>query len=101
MEFDFRIVNEECYPYRAASNVCKIRNKDTLITAGCTLLAGRQREEMYRVGAAIALQNETDIMLEIRESGPVQGIIKIYQCRPKCGNNLNSHSFYSNHAGLS
>lgn len=28
---------------------------------------------MYRVGPAYSLNNETDIMIEIMESGPVQG----------------------------
>lgn len=69
----FRIVDEECYPYKAATDRCKIRNKDTLKTAGCTLPSQVDRDGMYRVAPAIVLKDETDIMLEIHESGPVQG----------------------------
>lgn len=75
----FRIVDEDCYPYLAATDRCRVRNKDNLKSAGCSLRNKVGREDMYRVGAAIVLKNATDIMLEIHESGPVQGLnISIY-----------------------
>lgn len=69
-----RIVDDDCFPYIAASNKCKIRRTDTLASAGCKLPTKVRRNQLYRVGPAYSLNNETDIMIEIMESGPVQGI---------------------------
>ena len=67
------MVNEECYPYIAAQNVCKISNDDTLITANCELPVKVNRTLMYKMGPAFSLNNETDIMAEIKDRGTVQG----------------------------
>lgn len=71
--FCFRVVDDECFPYVAAQNACKIHRLDTLLSAGCRLPSKVPRNHMYKVGPAYALNNETDIMIEIMESGPVQG----------------------------
>lgn len=42
---------------------------------GCQLPTKVPRDHLYRVGPAYSLNNETDIMIEIFESGPVQGKI--------------------------
>lgn len=73
------LVNEECYPYIAAKNVCKIRNSDTLITANCEPPATVNRTEKYRMGPAVLLNNETDIMMEIKEGGTVQALLRVYR----------------------
>lgn len=44
-----------------------------LIQAKCNIPEGSLRTELYKVGPAYRLGNETDIMQEIRDSGPVQG----------------------------
>lgn len=69
-----RIVDDDCFPYIAAVNKCKIRRTDTLVSSGCKLPTKVPRRHLYRVGPAYSLNNETDIMIEIMESGPVQGI---------------------------
>lgn len=45
------------------------------MAAGCRPPANPLRKELYKVGPAYRLGNETDIMVEILTSGPVQGII--------------------------
>lgn len=70
-----RLVDDECYPYIAGQNMCKIRRLDDLETARCRLPSSGLRKNLYRVGPAYSLNNETDIMIEIFESGPVQGIL--------------------------
>lgn len=69
----YRVVDSECFPYIAGANRCKVRRFDNLQTAGCQLPSNVPRKEFYRVGPAYSLNNETDIMIEISESGPVQG----------------------------
>ncbi|XP_041770089.1 tubulointerstitial nephritis antigen-like isoform X1 [Anopheles merus] len=73
------VVNEECYPYIAAQNVCKISNDDTLITANCELPVKVNRTLMYKMGPAFSLNNETDIMAEIKDRGTVQAIMRVYR----------------------
>lgn len=67
------LVDEECFPYIAAPGHCKVQRTSTLSSVGCQLPSKVPRDHMYRVGPAYSLNNETDIMIEIRESGPVQG----------------------------
>lgn len=69
----FSLVDDDCFPYIAGSNKCKIRRSDTLTSVGCQLPTKVPRDQLYRVGPAYSLNNETDIMIEILESGPVQG----------------------------
>ncbi|XP_050096332.1 uncharacterized peptidase C1-like protein F26E4.3 [Anopheles aquasalis] len=73
------VVNDECYPYIAGKNQCKIREGDTLVTANCELPQNVNRTAMYRMGPAYSLNNETDIMTEIKERGTVQAIIRVYR----------------------
>lgn len=68
-----RLVDDQCYPYEAQSSRCKVRRTDTLSSVGCNLPTKVPRDHLYRVGPAYSLNNETDIMIEILESGPVQG----------------------------
>lgn len=68
-----RLVDEACYPYRAESTHCRVRRTDTLSSVGCELPKNVPRDHLYRVGPAYSLNNESDIMIEIMESGPVQG----------------------------
>lgn len=51
------------------------RNINSLVNlqVGCQLPTKVPRDHLYRVGPAYSLNNETDIMIEIFESGPVQG----------------------------
>lgn len=71
--FDFSLVDNDCYPYTAEPSRCKIHRLDTLSSAGCELPSKVPRDHFYRVGPAYSLNNESDIMIEILESGPVQG----------------------------
>lgn len=68
------MVDEACYPYIAQSSHCKVHRNDTLSSAGCELPKNVPRDHLYRVGPAYSLNNESDIMAEILESGPVQGM---------------------------
>lgn len=67
------MVDDECYPYIGVSDRCKVHRQDTLRSLQCTLPVKVPRDHLYRVGPAYSLRNETDIMNEIFESGPVQG----------------------------
>ncbi|XP_037043347.1 uncharacterized peptidase C1-like protein F26E4.3 isoform X2 [Bradysia coprophila] len=73
------VVDDDCFPYIAASNKCKVRRTDTLASAGCRLPTKVRRNHLYRVGPAYSLNNETDIMIEIMESGPVQATMRVYR----------------------
>lgn len=73
------VVDEDCYPYIAAQNVCKIQPGDTLVTANCELPGKVNRTDMYRMGPALSLNNETDIMTEIKDRGTVQAIMRVYR----------------------
>lgn len=70
----FRLVDEECFPYSGKLEHCKVRRSYKLADAGCKLPTKVPRDHLYRVGPAYSLNNENDIMIEIMESGPVQGI---------------------------
>lgn len=69
------MVDEECLPYVGETSRCKVKRYDTLSSAGCKLPTKVPRDHLYRVGPAYSLNNESDIMIEIMESGPVQGKI--------------------------
>lgn len=68
------LVDEECYPWSGKNDKCKLRKKTNLENAGCRAPENSLRTELYKVGPAYRLGNETDIMQEILTSGPVQGI---------------------------
>lgn len=65
------LVDEDCYPYVMGVNRCKVSRRDSLESLMCN--RPLERSELYKMGPAYSLRNETDIMLEIAHSGPVQG----------------------------
>lgn len=71
-------MDEGCFPYSAVPSHCKVQRTSTLSSIGCQLPTAVPRDHMYRVGPAYSLNNETDIMIEIMESGPVQGKNRIF-----------------------
>lgn len=71
--FFYRLVNEQCYPWTGKNDKCKLKKKTNLKSAGCQRSSNPLRQELYKVGPAYRLGNETDIMQEIITSGPVQG----------------------------
>lgn len=73
------LVDDDCYPYVGESGRCKVRRSDTLSSVGCQLPTKVPRDHLYRVGPAYSLNNETDIMIEIFESGPVQATMRVYR----------------------
>ncbi|XP_044592872.1 tubulointerstitial nephritis antigen-like [Cotesia glomerata] len=75
----FGLVDEECYPWVGREDKCKLRRKTTLRHAGCRTPRNSLRTDLYKVGPAYKLGNETDIMQEILTSGPVQATMRIHQ----------------------
>lgn len=67
------LVDEQCYPWKGVYEQCKLQKRTNLEAAGCRAPANPLRKELYKVGPAYRLGNETDIMREILTSGPVQG----------------------------
>lgn len=76
---NFRVVDEDCYPWLGGkSDKCKVPRRGKLSDAGCRRRNSYNlRNEMYKVGPAYRLGNETDVMQEILTSGPVQGKKKL------------------------
>lgn len=75
----FGLVDEKCYPWKGMHDQCKLQKRTNLEVAGCDPPANPLRKELYKVGPAYRLGNETDIMIEILTSGPVQATMKVYQ----------------------
>ncbi|XP_076239499.1 putative peptidase C1-like protein F26E4.3 isoform X2 [Calliopsis andreniformis] len=75
----FGLVDESCYPWRGINEECKLRKRTNLKDAGCRAPSNPLRTELYKVGPAYRLGNETDIMQEILTSGPVQATMRVYQ----------------------
>ncbi|XP_031640799.1 uncharacterized peptidase C1-like protein F26E4.3 [Contarinia nasturtii] len=73
------LVDEDCFPYAGKPSHCKVKRTDTLSSAGCQLPTKVPRDHLYRVGPAYSLNNESDIMTEIQESGPVQATMRVYR----------------------
>lgn len=76
---NFRIVDEKCFPYSGGERGCHIPRKGNLLTARCSPPRNVDRKEKYKVGPAYRLGNETDIMYEIIQSGPVQGKLLLWK----------------------
>lgn len=72
------LVDEQCYPWKGVYEQCKLQKRTNLEAAGCRAPANPLRKELYKVGPAYRLGNETDIMREILTSGPVQGEYLIF-----------------------
>lgn len=75
----FGLVDEDCYPWTGDQNQCRLQKRTNLHAAGCRNPPYHLRKELYKVGPAYRLGNETDIMQEILTSGPVQATMKVYQ----------------------
>ncbi|XP_047347690.1 uncharacterized peptidase C1-like protein F26E4.3 isoform X2 [Vespa velutina] len=75
----FGLVDKDCYPWTGQQDQCRLRKRTNLKTAGCRNPPNPLRKELYKVGPAYRLGNETDIMQEILTSGPVQATMKVYQ----------------------
>ncbi|XP_046738484.1 tubulointerstitial nephritis antigen-like isoform X2 [Diprion similis] len=74
----FGLVDEDCYPWTGAKEQCRFPKRITFDQTRCRRPAGSTRKELYKVTPSYRLGNETDIMHEIRMSGPVQATIKVY-----------------------
>lgn len=75
----FGLVDEDCYPWTGSQDQCRLRKRSNLRSAGCRNPPNPLRTELYKVGPAYRLGNETDIMQEILTSGPVQATMRVYQ----------------------
>lgn len=73
------VVEEGCYPYIAEHKRCKVRARDNLLSLGCEVPTKVPRTDLYKMGPAYALNNETDIQKEIQTSGPVQATMRVYR----------------------
>ncbi|GAB0100600.1 tubulointerstitial nephritis antigen-like [Sergentomyia squamirostris] len=73
------VANEECYPYEASRNKCKIHRGADLKSLHCELPTKVPRQHFYQMGPAYSLNNETDIMTEIQRSGSVQATMRVYR----------------------
>uniref|UniRef100_A0A1I8Q6H8 SMB domain-containing protein n=1 Tax=Stomoxys calcitrans TaxID=35570 RepID=A0A1I8Q6H8_STOCA len=74
------VLDENCYPYVGDRETCKVYHKKrSLSSYGCRPAPGVDRDEFYTVGPAYSIRNETDIMAEIYNSGPVQATMRIYR----------------------
>ncbi|KAK9872407.1 hypothetical protein WA026_017866 [Henosepilachna vigintioctopunctata] len=71
------LVDEDCFPYLGYDERCRIDLFGDLRSSGCRLPANSYRTKKYMVGPAYRLGNETDIMLEIMKSGPVQATMLV------------------------
>lgn len=74
----FGLVDEDCFPYTATNEKCRIPRRGDLATARCNLPVLVDRRSKYKVAPAYRIGNETDIMYEIFHSGPVQGTFSFF-----------------------
>jgi hypothetical protein len=74
----FGLVDEQCFPYTASNEKCKVLRKGGLAEAKCKLPELVDRKSKYKVAPAYRIGNETDIMHDIMTSGPVQATMKVY-----------------------
>ncbi|XP_063542171.1 uncharacterized peptidase C1-like protein F26E4.3 [Cydia strobilella] len=72
------LVEEKCFPYTAKAERCPYQPHGDLIQDGCRPKDPR-RTSRYKVGPPYRLLKEEDIMYDIRESGPVQAVMTVYQ----------------------
>ena len=86
-------VTDNCMPYVAAKNKCHVRpNMDTLKKLGCEPPTKVPRKDLYKMGPAYVLNNETDIMIEIQASGPVQATLRVYRDLFTYGGGIYKHT---------
>lgn len=70
------VADEECYKYEAKAApqaTCRATKHANLETLRCNIPDYRPTESLYKMGPAYSLFNETDMMFEIKNHGPVQG----------------------------
>ncbi|KAF7277988.1 hypothetical protein GWI33_008984 [Rhynchophorus ferrugineus] len=85
----YGVVDEDCFSYTGSSeSKCPIKRTTTLSSANCIPPKYSNRTELYKVGPAYRLGNETDIMYDIIRSGPVQATMLVY------------HDFFSYSRGI-
>ena len=86
----YGVVNDDCYPYVSGEtgtvNKCKVGRRSNLLTMGCRLTKGvyssgqdesatSSQKGLFKTLPAYRISpRQTDIMNEIRQRGPVQGI---------------------------
>lgn len=75
----YGVVDDDCYPYNPKETQCRIHHTKDLLKAGCAPPTNVPRRDFYSTGPAYSLNNETDIMIEIMESGPVQATMRVYR----------------------
>lgn len=70
------VAPEMCYEYKAEVDRCETKRNDNLraICDSDQLERIFPRDYYYKMGPAYSLNNETDIMWEIKNYGPVQGM---------------------------
>lgn len=86
-------VNEDCFPYVAHKNKCFVRpGSSSLAKLGCQPPTKVPRNDLYKMGPAYVLNNETDIMIEIQASGPVQATMRVYRDLFTYGSGVYKHT---------
>ena len=94
------MVDEPCYLYTAGSGFlerCRLPKRSNLLTARCQPPPHPQtvlRTDLYRVGPSYRLGSEQDIMYEIMESGPVQGITQHWEVCLSETTNIVAHRWF-------
>lgn len=75
------VVDEDCFPYLASNTHCPsaLRRTRLLGKAQCRLPTNVDRTSYYTTGPAYTLNNETSIMVEILQSGPVVATMRVYR----------------------
>uniref|UniRef100_A0A6M2DUC3 SMB domain-containing protein n=1 Tax=Xenopsylla cheopis TaxID=163159 RepID=A0A6M2DUC3_XENCH len=89
------VVDEKCYPYEASDRGCRIHRGDNLLTAQCNIPEKVLRTDLYSVGPAYRLHNDTDVMHELMVSGPVQATMKVYRDFFAYAGGIYKHSSHS------
>lgn len=70
------VADDSCYPYEAKAApqaTCRATKHATLKSMRCEIAQDRPTDSLYKMGPAYSLFNETAIMYEIKNNGPVQG----------------------------
>ena len=89
----YSVLDANCYPYIGARDTCKVHHRRrSLSDNGCRPAPGVDRDDLYTVGPAYSIKNETDIMAEIFHSGPVQATMRIYRDFFSYSGGIYSHS---------
>ncbi|KAJ8668890.1 hypothetical protein QAD02_000149 [Eretmocerus hayati] len=94
----YGLTDEDCYPWKGEVSKCRVQRQSKLSDSGCRKRNSYNlRNELYRVGPAYRLGNETDIMDEILQSGPVQATMRVYHDFFNYESGIYVHSSYAEH----